>query len=78
MIGLVSILSLTPVLTYLKIIGLPDSFATIADGFRWKQFIENNLPLLNKFELFFTNMYNVYYTLKKRYFTEPRKKVSEI
>jgi len=61
MIGLVSILSLTPVLTYLKIIGLPDSFATIADGFRWEQFIETNLPLLNKFEFFFTNMYNVYY-----------------
>lgn len=62
MAELISILSLTPLLTYLKIIGLPDSFDTIADGFRWKQFIHDNLPLLNKFEFFFTNMYNVYYS----------------
>lgn len=58
---LVSILFLTPSLTYLKIICLPESFETIADGFRWEQFIRVNLPLLNKFEFFFTNMYNVYH-----------------
>jgi hypothetical protein len=64
MIGLTSILILTPSLTYLKIIGLPDSFDTIADGFRWEQFIRANLPFLSKFEFFLTNMYNVYYRPK--------------
>ncbi len=61
MVGLTSILSLTPSLIYLKIICLPDPFDTIADGFRWEQFIRTNLPLLHKFEFFFTNIYNVYY-----------------
>jgi hypothetical protein len=64
MVGLTSILSLTPSLIYLKIICSPDSFDTIADGFRWEQFIRSNLPLLNKFEFFFTNIYNVYYRPK--------------
>ncbi|CAF4670363.1 unnamed protein product [Rotaria sp. Silwood1] len=58
---LISLLSLTPSLIYLKIICLPDSFDTIANGSRWEQFISANLPLLHKFEFFFTNMYNVYY-----------------
>ncbi|CAF3711202.1 unnamed protein product [Rotaria sordida] len=58
---LTSVLSLTPSLNYLKIISLPDSFNTISDGSQWEQFISTNLPLLHKFEFFFTNMYNVYY-----------------
>jgi hypothetical protein len=61
MIGLSSILILTPSLTYLKIIDSPDSFDTITDGFRWEEFIRTNLLVLSKFEFFFTNMYNVYY-----------------
>jgi hypothetical protein len=61
MTGLTSILSLTPSLVYLKIICSPDPFDTIADGKRWEEFIRTNLPLLNKFEFFFTNVYNVYY-----------------
>jgi len=64
MIGLKSILSLTPSLIYLKIICSPDSFDTIADGFRWEQFICANLPLLHKFEFFFTNIYSVYYCVR--------------
>jgi len=62
MIGLTSILILIPSLTYLKIICSPDSFDTIADGFRWEQFIRANLLFLCKFEFFFTNIYNVYYS----------------
>ena len=42
-------LSRTPSLVYLKLMG-NDS---ILDGYRWEQFIEANLPLLNKFEFFF-------------------------
>jgi hypothetical protein len=61
MFGLTSTLSLTPSLIYLKIICSPDSFDTIADGFCWEQFLRANLPLLHKFEFFFTNIYNVYY-----------------
>ncbi len=64
MIGLTSILILIPSLTYLKIICSPDSFDTIADGFRWEQFIRANLLFLCKFEFFFTNIYNVYYSPK--------------
>jgi hypothetical protein len=64
MIGLTSILSLTPSLIYLKIICSPDSFDTIANGFHWEQFIRTNLPLLHKFEFFFTNIYNVYYSIR--------------
>jgi hypothetical protein len=59
--GLTSILARTPSLTYLKIICLPDSFDTLADGCHWEQFISAHLPLLYKFEFFFTNIYNVYY-----------------
>jgi hypothetical protein len=59
--GLMSILSLTPLLTNLKIICSADSFDTIADGSHWEQFIRTNLPLLNEFQFFFTNIYNVYY-----------------
>ncbi|CAF3039806.1 unnamed protein product [Rotaria sp. Silwood2] len=55
------LLSLTPSLIYLKIICLPDSFDTIANGYHWEQFISANLLLLHKFEFFFTNIYNVYY-----------------
>ena len=61
MVGLTSILILTPSLTYLKIVDSPDSFATIVDGYRWEEFIRTNLLFLSKFEFFFTNMYNVYY-----------------
>lgn len=64
MIELTSVLSLTPALKHLKIISSPDSFDTIGDGFRWEQFISLNLPLLGKFQFFFTNMYNVYYQAK--------------
>jgi hypothetical protein len=60
-IGLKSILSLTPSLIYLKIICSSDPSDTIADGFRWKQFIRVNLPCLHEFVFFFTNVYNVYY-----------------
>ena len=63
-VGLISILSLTPWLTYLKIICSPDPFDTIADGSRWEKFIRTNLPFLHKFEFFFTNIYNVYYNLR--------------
>ena len=59
--GLTSILSLTPSLTYLKIICSPDPFDTIADGSRWEKFIRTKLLSLQKFEFFFTNIYNVYY-----------------
>jgi hypothetical protein len=41
-------LSLTPSLTYLKLIGK----GNFLDGNRWEQFIQTNLSLLNKFELF--------------------------
>ena len=60
-VGLLSILSLTPSLVHLQIIGLPDPFDTMADGYRWEKFIRVNLPVLQKFEFFFTNIYNVYY-----------------
>jgi hypothetical protein len=40
-------LSLTPSLTYLKLIG----YGNLLDGNRWEQFIQTNLSLLNKFEL---------------------------
>ena len=59
--GLTSILSITPSLIYLKIICLPDSFDTIIDGCHWEQFIRANLPVLHRFEFFFTNIYNAYY-----------------
>lgn len=63
-LGLTSILSLTPSLIYLKIICSPDPFDTIADGSRWEEFIRTNLLSLQKFEFFFTNIYNVYYDLR--------------
>ncbi|CAF0813933.1 unnamed protein product [Adineta steineri] len=46
-----SYLSLTPSLVYLKLIGRIHTL----DGKRWEQFIELNLPHLNKFEFFFTH-----------------------
>ena len=63
--GLVSLLVLTPLLVDLKIICSPDSFDTVADGCRWEEFIRTHLALLNKFEFFFTNTYNVYYNTRE-------------
>ena len=39
-----------PQLTHLKLIGYGNFF----DGYRWKEFIQTNLPLLEKFQFFFT------------------------
>jgi hypothetical protein len=46
-------LSLIPSLVYLKLIGGKH----MLDGKRWEQFIEINLPQLDKFEFFFTEWY---------------------
>lgn len=60
--GLISILNLTPYLTYLKILGLPDAFEAVADGLFWENFIRLNLTHLIQFQFFFTNMYYISYT----------------
>ncbi|CAF1091508.1 unnamed protein product [Adineta ricciae] len=60
--GLVSILILTPCLTYLKILGLPDAFEAVADGSFWEKFIRSNLTHLVQFQFYFTNMYYISYT----------------
>jgi len=44
------LLSLTPSLTYLKII----SNTNLLDGYRWERYIQTNLPLLKKFQFFFS------------------------
>jgi hypothetical protein len=46
-----SFLSLTSSLVHLKLIGTESTL----DGNRWEQFIQTNLPLLDKFEFFFNN-----------------------
>ncbi|CAF1047679.1 unnamed protein product [Rotaria sordida] len=52
-----SFISLTPSLVYLKLIGEQCIF----DGKRWEQFIEINLPNLDKFEFYFD-----YWSLEKK------------
>ncbi|CAF1388726.1 unnamed protein product [Rotaria sordida] len=47
-----SFLKLMPSLIHLKLIGESVSYDHL-DGYRWEQFIEKNLPKLNKFEFFF-------------------------
>ncbi|CAF3418498.1 unnamed protein product [Rotaria sp. Silwood2] len=52
------LLSLMNSLTYLKLIG----FGHFLNGNRWEQFIQTNLPFLNKFELFVQEWRDVNYT----------------
>ena len=47
-------LSLVPSLIYLKLIG----YGNYCDGNRWEHFIKSHLPLLNKFEFFFSKRQN--------------------
>ena len=47
-------LSLTPSLSYLKLIG----YKNYGDGNQWEHLIQLHLPLLNKFEFFFSEMQN--------------------
>ncbi|CAF1352966.1 unnamed protein product [Rotaria magnacalcarata] len=49
----ISFLSLTPLLTYLKIICVPAAFDTIVDGFRWERFLGDNLTLLHNDRVFY-------------------------
>jgi len=46
-------LSLTPSLTYLKLIGNLTLFNSSFDGFQWEKIIQTKLRLLKKFEFFF-------------------------
>jgi hypothetical protein len=48
------LLSVTPSLVYLKLIGSGHLHDDAFDGTRWKNFIENDLVFLEKFEFFFT------------------------
>jgi hypothetical protein len=46
-------LSLTPSLTYLKLIGNGTLFNSSLDGFQWEKLIQTKLRVLKKFEFFF-------------------------
>jgi hypothetical protein len=55
------LLLLTPSLVHLDLVSSRSTFDSIFDGSYWEQFIQNNLPFLNKFQFFFTynaNQYN--------------------
>lgn len=47
-------LLLTPSLVHLKLASTRSIYDSMFDGYYWEQFIQNNLPSLNKFEFFFT------------------------
>ncbi|CAM4932436.1 unnamed protein product [Rotaria socialis] len=48
------LLSMTPSLVYLKLVSPREVFDSIFNGSYWKQYIQNTLPLLNKFEFLLT------------------------
>jgi hypothetical protein len=50
---IVLILSCTPSLIHLKLIGQPTEFRLVWDGYWWTEFIQKNLPQLRWFEFFF-------------------------
>ena len=56
-----SCLSLTPALTYLKLVGT----GNFSDGQRWENFIELHLPRLEKFEFYFTETSNTQKNLEE-------------
>jgi len=50
---IISMLSYTPSLIHLKLIGCPKGFASAWDGYWWTEFIQKNLSQLRFFEFFF-------------------------
>jgi hypothetical protein len=52
--NLENLLSLTPSLVHLKLGSFRSTIDSIFVGSYWEQFIQNNLPLLNKFQFFLT------------------------
>jgi len=48
------LLSLTPALVHLKLVSFRPTFYSIFNAVYWKQFMQIKLPLLRKFEFFFT------------------------
>lgn len=62
--NLYSILSLTPALTYFKVISSTSGFNAFFDGSTWEQFIISKLIHLNKFEFLFSlnHVYGTNYT----------------
>jgi len=51
---IISILSCTPSLIHLKLIGQPTASGLVWDGYWWTEFIQKNLPKLQFFEFFFS------------------------
>jgi len=56
------VLSLTPSLVHLQLISRRSRGDSIFDGYLWERFIQTKLPLLKKFEFFFT--YSTYFTMR--------------
>jgi hypothetical protein len=49
-------LSCTPTLNHMKLIIWTDSSDSVINGDQWEEFIQQKLPLLNRFEFFFDNL----------------------
>lgn len=54
------ILSLTPSLIYLKLVSHREQFDSVFDGSFWERTIENKLPQLERFQIFFSYKYSKY------------------